>query len=178
MAAEQCGDFNPVVVQQAIGSLLGSSASTPADECKENQHGSEHDESIDDVSEADNADDAAQCNVQAVECHATSTRHDDWLHRGVFLADLPWYAYMMRVQRVRKPTEANADHSELFFFDNAHFPHCIVSKSVMRARPPSLAWWDRCARQRKNKTGNHMLRISSCSFLVCDVLVLSIVPTR
>ena len=54
--------------------------------------------------------------VQAVECHATCTRHDDWLHRGPFLADLPWHAYMMRVRRARKPSQRGADYSEYFFF--------------------------------------------------------------
>ena len=60
---------------------------------------------------------AAQYTLQAAECRATSTRRDDWLHRGPFLADLPWEVYMMRVIRRRKPLEPNADHSELFFFD-------------------------------------------------------------
>ena len=50
--------------------------------------------------------------------HSTTSRHDDWLHRGPFLADLPWLVYMMRVQRVRKPLGANADYSQLFFFDD------------------------------------------------------------
>ena len=29
--------------------------------------------------------------VQATDCRVTSTRHDDWLHRGPFLADVPWH---------------------------------------------------------------------------------------
>ena len=32
---------------------------------------------------------AEEYQVQATECRATSSRHDDWLHRGPFLADLP-----------------------------------------------------------------------------------------
>ena len=55
--------------------------------------------------------------VQATECRATSSRHDDWLHRGPFLADLPWHAYMMRVRRTRKPSQPGADYSQYFFFD-------------------------------------------------------------
>ena len=61
------------------------------------------------------------CNLESVRFNATTTRHDDWLHRGSLLADLPWLVYMMRVQRVRKPTQADADLSELFFFDD-HYP--------------------------------------------------------
>ena len=57
--------------------------------------------------------------------HATTSRHDDWLHRGSLLADLPWPAYMMRVQRVRKPTQADADYSQLFCFD-AHSPLSVL----------------------------------------------------
>ena len=37
----------------------------------------------------------ASTEVTALECRVTCTRHDDWLHRGPFLADLPWQAYMM-----------------------------------------------------------------------------------
>ena len=50
----------------------------------------------------------------------TSSRHDDWLHRGPYLADLPWQIYMMRVQRVRKPMNSSESYLELFFFD-AHY---------------------------------------------------------
>jgi hypothetical protein len=58
-----------------------------------------------------------ECPVQAAELRTTCSRHDDWLHRGPFLADLPWRVYMMRVQRARKPTAANADCSQYFLFD-------------------------------------------------------------
>ena len=63
-----------------------------------------HDESEDNQdSDANSRDDAhlaaVEYEVQAMECRATSSRHDDWLHRGPFLADLPWHAYMMGVQR-------------------------------------------------------------------------------
>ena len=61
-----------------------------------------------------------QCTLQAAECRVTSSRHDDWLHRGPYLADLPWQIYMMRVQRVRKPRHPSASYVELFFFD-AHY---------------------------------------------------------
>ena len=72
----------------------------------------------------DGVDDRDNCDEEAVAapsgCRTTCTRHDDWLHRGPFLADLPWQVYMMRVRRARKPSEANAKYTELFFFD-AHY---------------------------------------------------------
>ena len=55
--------------------------------------------------------------MEVSECRITASRHDDWLHRGPFLADLTWYVYMMRVRRVRKPIKVDSDYSELFFFD-------------------------------------------------------------
>lgn len=70
-----------------------------------------------DASDDAGADNDEQSTLQAAQCMVTSTRHDDWLHRGPFLADLPWQAYMMRAQRVRKPTAADADYSQTFFFD-------------------------------------------------------------
>ncbi len=39
------------------------------------------------------------------------------MHRGPFLADLYFYVYMMWVQRVRKPLQADADRTEMFLFD-------------------------------------------------------------
>jgi hypothetical protein len=79
-------------------------------------------------------EDDGQCTMQPAECRVTSTRHDDWLHRGPFLADFPrgpfladfpWEAYMMRVRRVRKPAWASADYTELFFFD-AHYALSVL----------------------------------------------------
>ena len=61
--------------------------------------------------------------MQATERRATSSAHDDCLHRGPFLADLPWHTYAMRVQRTQKPSRPDADYSECFFFDK----HYILS---------------------------------------------------
>ena len=32
-------------------------------------------------------------NLEPAVIHATTSRHDDWLHRGALLADLPWLVY-------------------------------------------------------------------------------------
>ena len=42
-------------------------------------------------------DDRVEANQKcmgAVEYKTTSNRHDDWLHRGPFLAELPWHIYI------------------------------------------------------------------------------------
>ena len=69
------------------------------------------------LSDGFRADEDEDCKLVAVELHSTTSRHDDWLHRGALLADVPWLIYMMYVQRVRKPTASNADYRQLFFFD-------------------------------------------------------------
>ena len=74
----------------------------------------ESEESNGEQEDDENKDDNDDYNLEHAEIHATTSRHDDWLHRGSLLADLPWLAYMMRVQRVRKPTKADADHSHFF----------------------------------------------------------------
>ena len=73
----------------------------------------------------DDQDGDEQCKLEPAEIHTTTSRHDDWLHRGPLLADLPWLVYMMRVRRVRKPTQADADYSQLFFFDE-HYPMSVL----------------------------------------------------
>ena len=60
----------------------------------------------------------------------TNSRHDDWLHRGPFLADLPWRVYMMRVRRSRKPLAADASYSELFFFDEHYALSALYCQEI------------------------------------------------
>ena len=117
---EQCGDVHPApkpalatnptdsVLQQCEAS--NDEASSDEEEGDEDEHGAGGHE---------------HCNLETAEIHATTSRHDDWLHRGSLLADLPWLVYMMRVQRVRKPTQADADYNQLFFFDE-HYPLSII----------------------------------------------------
>ena len=76
--------------------------------------------------------------MQAAECRVTATRHDDWLHRGPFLADMPWHIYMMRVQRDRKPRLANADYSEYFFFDKHYSLSVLYCQKVGYTRTATI----------------------------------------
>ena len=75
----------------------------------------------------------ASAEVTALDCRVTCTRHDDWLHRGPFLADLPWQVYMMRVQRARKPFRGNAAYAELFFFDNHYALSALYCQQIRYA---------------------------------------------
>ena len=69
--------------------------------------------------------------MHASECRVTASRHDDWLHRGPFLADIPWYIYMIRVRRDRKPRLANADYSEYFFFDKHYSLSVLYCQKII-----------------------------------------------
>ena len=76
--------------------------------------------------------------MQATECRVTASRHDDWLHRGPFLADMPWHIYMMRVQRDRKPRLANADYSEYFFFDKHYALSVLYCQKLAYTGIPAI----------------------------------------
>ena len=57
---------------------------------------------------------------QPVRLHATTSRLDDWLHRGPWLQSLPFFVYMHNVKRVRK-TQASLGSkqaSQRFVFDS------------------------------------------------------------
>ena len=126
-------DTHPLATKPNIEEHCSSDA--PPEPCNDNstshiedidtseaETGSNDSEGNDDGMDDPDAD-AEECEVQATECRTTSSRHDDWLHRGPFLADLPWHAYMMRVRRTRKPSEPGAEYSEYLFFDR----HYILS---------------------------------------------------
>ena len=104
---EQCGDPHPAPRPAPATHALQRPTSD----------GESNDEEEEENDEAD-VDGDEHCNLEPAQIHTTTSRHDDWLHRGSLLADLPWLVDMMRVRRVRKPTQANADHSQFFFFDD------------------------------------------------------------
>ena len=112
---EQFGDIHPAP-KPAL-------ATNPTDSVLEQCEASSDEEEGDE--DEHNAGDEKHCVLETAEIHATTSRHDDWLHRGSLLADLPWLVCMMRVQRVRKPTQADADYSQLFFSDE-HYPLSIL----------------------------------------------------
>ena len=71
---------------------------------------------------------------QPVRLHATTSRLDDWLHRGPWLHSLPYYIYMHNITRVRKVASSHAskDASTRFEFDS-HYPLCNLYQQEMRA---------------------------------------------
>ena len=83
-------------------------------------------------------DPAAVPVMTATECRTTSTRHDDWLHRGPFLADLPWHVYMRRVRRARKPVSASADFSQLFLFDKHYALSALYCQELRYAATTAI----------------------------------------
>ena len=129
-----------------------------------------HDES--DADQANSRDDAhhaaVEYQVQAIECRATSSRHDDWLHRGPFLADLPWHAYMMRVQRARKPSEPGADYSQYFFFDTHYSLSALYCQELRYncCNPTSSGIGVPSRGRRKRRT---LRRIQSHALLSCSL---------
>ena len=116
LAASIAGSADACAKNSAEGA--GDPSTEPAD--AQNEEDVEGDGEDDADADSSALEDGGQCTMQPAECRVTSTGHDDWLHRGPFLADFPWEAHMMRVRRVRKPVRASADYTELLFFD-AHY---------------------------------------------------------
>ena len=64
---------------------------------------------------------------------ATTSAHDDWLRRGLYLHDIAFHTYTEYVDRVRLPRRALAD-TQLFPFE----PHYALSRSYgQRIRTPA-----------------------------------------
>ena len=57
--------------------------------------------------------DSMEADISLASLRATTSRHDDWLHRGIHLASMPYIVYMMRVERVPKPRKADAVWQDL-----------------------------------------------------------------
>ena len=67
----------------------------------------------------------ADNNVESLEITTlkkTTSLHDDWLHRGAFLADLDLYSYIAPVSRLPRPTKARISDTQrcehVFLFDD------------------------------------------------------------
>ena len=99
--------FNDIAYNIALSPLAAppSNTSRPrrAEEGPEDSEAliseTEHDQHEDDRNATESAD---QSNFQ-IEEHgltATTSKHDDWLHRGPFLASLPYIVYVQRVTRI------------------------------------------------------------------------------
>ena len=72
--------------------------------------------------EEEHSDDQEET-YQPVRLHATTSRFDDWLHRGPWLHSLSYFVYMHNVKRVRKvkASQASKQASRRFEFDR-HYP--------------------------------------------------------
>ena len=85
----------------------------------------------------------------------TTSLHDDWLHRGAFLADLDLHTYIAHVVRIPRPTQARiADvqrFENVFLFDDhyelakphwqqlqTHGFHALPMLEALRCQPPDF----------------------------------------
>ena len=78
---------------------------------------------------------------QLVRLHATTSRYDDWLHRGRWLRSLPYFVYMHSINRVRKAKawQASKQAPQRFEFDE-HYPLSTLYQQEMKSRViPRLA---------------------------------------
>lgn len=66
--------------------------------------------------------------IQMKTLRSTTSTHDDWLHRGPYLNDMPFHTYTEYIDRVRRPREASPSHQHFEF--EAHY--------ALSRYPPSL----------------------------------------
>ena len=76
--------------------------------------------------------------IQMKTLRSTTSTHDDWLHRGPYLNDMPFHTYTEYIDRVRRPRQASPSH-QLFEFE----AHYALSRSYCQeiktpARTPVL----------------------------------------
>ena len=62
--------------------------------------------------------------IEMKTLRSTTSTHDDWLHRGPYLHEIPFHTYVEYVDRVRLPRNAPAD-KQIFRFE----PHYALSQS-------------------------------------------------
>jgi hypothetical protein len=71
----------------------------------------------------DGVDDLDADIIQMKTLRSTTSTHDDWLHRGPYLNDLPFHTYAEYIDRVRRPRQPPADH-QIFEFE----PHYALAR--------------------------------------------------
>ena len=81
----------------------------------------------------------------------TTTKYDDWLHRGPFLAALPFFVYTAYVERVRRPRSGSRPSSSMQFFSSTTITCCAglsvsnsgsnyASRAYKRCKWPGMMW--------------------------------------
>ena len=105
--------------------------------------------------EVDNAADCAQDDLNITAFEATTSAHDDWLHRGPFLFEMDFHTYMrfaVRKPRPKKQRATDADRAEHHFLFDAHYALAethwqqlvtegvskLVVMEALRCPPPGL----------------------------------------
>ncbi len=66
---------------------------------------------------------------QPVRLHATTSRFDDWLHRGPWLHSLPYFVYMHNIMRVRKRRRLKHRSNPRNALSSTHITPCRLCTS-------------------------------------------------
>ena len=66
-----------------------------------------------------------------VRLHATTSRFDDWLHRGPWLHSIPYHLYIHDIMRVRKSSEYTANEASSRFKFDEHYPLSALYEQQM-----------------------------------------------
>ena len=91
----------------------------------------ESEKSFDDADETEKMVDADIIQMKTLRC--TTSAHDDWLHRGPYLNDIPFHTYVEYFDRVRLPRRAPTEQ-QIFRFE----AHYALSQSYgQRIRTPA-----------------------------------------
>ena len=103
-------------------------------------------ESADDVTDSDGGADEANDSDEDVEAdlvqmktlRSTTSAHDDWLHRGPFLHDMPFHTYCEYIDRVRLPRKAPPDIRQFLFEPHYALSRTYCQQPTTPARVPVL----------------------------------------
>ena len=89
--------------------------------------------------ETEQSDDQEET-YQPARLHATTSRFDDWLHRGPWLHSLPYFVYMHNIKRVRKAKawQASKQASQLFEFDEHDTMSTLYQQEMDQGAIPRL----------------------------------------
>ena len=102
-------------------------------------------EQVPELIEGDTAADCAQDELDITAFEATTSAHDDWLHRGPFLFDMDFHTYMrlLCASLAQKSRGWPMQIALSIFFSSTHTTHLLNhtgSSCSLRAFLSSLSW--------------------------------------
>jgi len=91
-----------------------------------------------DASQSDQEDSTGMEMLHMKQLRATTSVHDDWLHRGPFLHDAPFHVYAQYVDRVRRP-QTDSMTGQYFLFESHYtLAHSYCQQIRTPARLPVM----------------------------------------